>query len=639
MMRKILIIALVPVFVVVLAAIIVLLMPLDSFRAPLEKAVSRGLGRGVHIAGGLHASLYPEIGLSAGDVSIDNVSGGEAKLFAHVDTMAVGAKLLPLLSRQIHITRLALDHPSINLEVDKNGTGNWNFGTGQSESNASSPDQLSISGLRIQGGEISYFDMRTGKRKQVSDANASLQLEALERPAMFDLDAVYDKEKLTVTGNIDNPQAFMRKKPAKLALELKSASLNLKFDGSVTGASQSSGTVTMSGPSLRQLMQRAGTAAPKNSGMGAFSLSGGVSSQDRVYALKQAKLTLDGMKANLDLSVDMNGTVPLLKGSIALDRLDAAAYMLDNKQAAQTKGWSTEPLSLTGLKLADADLAITAGRFLLGNFVITQGEMHVVLHDGKLSADLTRAALFGGSATGLVTADGSGTLPAVTVRLDVKSVAMKSLLQSAIKVERIEGTGAMAVNVAGIGKSQQAIMNSLGGTASVAVRNGAIRGVDLAAVARTVQNPLSGVIGAATSGRASTDFAEAGGSFTIKSGMAHNQDFHLLNPFVRISGSGDIDLGQRTINFRIEPKLVANAQGQGGLLGGSGLGVPFQITGPWTKPSYRPDLTKAVGNLLMNQVQSGAGPVGGLLGNVLGGKKGSDSKPQRGLDLKSLFGR
>ena len=68
--------------------------------------------------------------------------------------------------------------------------------------------------------------------------------------------------------------------------------------------------------------------------------------------------------------------------------------------------------------------------------------------------------------------------------------------------------------------------------------------------------------------------------------------------------------------------------------------MPFQITGPWTKPSYRPDLTKAVGNLLMNQVQGGAGPVGGLLGNVLGGKKsGSDSKPQQGLDLKSLFGR
>src|SRR6185369_223762 len=175
--------------------------------------------------------------------------------------------------------------------------------------------------------------------------------------------------------------------------------------------------------------------------------------------------------------------------------------------------------SLTGLKLADADIAITADRFLLGKFIITQGVMHVVLHDGKLSADLVRAALFGGGATGRVTADGSGPVPAVTVKLDVKSVAMKSLLQSAIKVERIEGTGAMSVNVAGIGKNQQAIMSNLAGTASVAVHNGAIRGVDLAAVARTVQNPLSGLLGAATSGQSSTDFAEASGNFTIRNGV------------------------------------------------------------------------------------------------------------------------
>ena len=635
-MRKILIIALVPVVIIVLAAITVLLMPLDSFRAPLEKAVSRGLGRDVHIAGSLHASLYPEIGLSAGNVSIDNVAGGQSRIFAQVDTLAVGAKLLPLLSRRIEITRLTLDRPAIHLEVDKNGAGNWNFGSGSSSTNASGPDHLSISGLRILGGEISYFDARTGKRKQVSEANASLTLESLDQPAVFELDAVYDQEKLAVTGNIDNPQAFMRKEPAKLALDLKSQSLNLKFDGSVTGASQSSGTVTASGPSLRQLMQRAGTTA-NYSGLGAFSLSGAVSAQDRVYALKQAKLTLDGMKASLDLSVDLNGAVPLLKGNVALDRLNAADYLVDKKQAA-TQGWSTEPLSLTGLKLADADVAITAERFTLGMFVITQGAMHVVVREGKLTADVTRAALFGGSATGQVTADGSAAVPAVTVKMDVKSVAMKSLLQSAIKVERIEGTGAMSMSVAGIGKSQAAIMNSLGGTASVSVRNGAIRGVDLAAVARTVQNP-AGLLGAATSARSSTDFAEAGGSFAIKSGVAHNQDFRLLNPFVRISGNGDIDLGQRTIDFRIEPKLVANAQGQGGLLGSSGLGVPFQITGPWTKPSYKPDLTKAVGNLLTNQLQNQAGPMGGLLGNVLGGSKSSSgSKPKPSLDLKGLFG-
>src|SRR5207302_1659124 len=116
------------VLLIAVIAIILRLVPLDSFRAPVEKAVSLGLGRGVHIAGSLHASLYPEIGLTAGDVSIDNVPGGEAKEFAHIGTLAVGAKLIPLLSHEIDITRLALEDPAIHLEVDSRGNPNWNFG-------------------------------------------------------------------------------------------------------------------------------------------------------------------------------------------------------------------------------------------------------------------------------------------------------------------------------------------------------------------------------------------------------------------------------------------------------------------------------------------------------------------------------
>src|SRR5258708_2784152 len=157
-MRKYLIIGSIPVLLIAVVAIVLRLVPLDSFRAPVEKAVSLGLGRGVHIAGSLHASLYPEIGLTAGDVSIDNVPGGEAKEFAHVGTLAVGAKLLPLLSREIDITRLALEDPSIHLEVDSSGNPNWNFGATKSSGTSSSPSQLSIAGLKIGGGAISYFD-------------------------------------------------------------------------------------------------------------------------------------------------------------------------------------------------------------------------------------------------------------------------------------------------------------------------------------------------------------------------------------------------------------------------------------------------------------------------------------------------
>ena len=118
-------------------------------------------------------------------------------------------------------------------------------------------------------------------------------------------------------------------------------------------------------------------------------------------------------------------------------------------------------------------------------------------------------------------------------------------------------------------------------------------------------------------------------------------DFHLLNPFVRITGSGDIDLGARTLNFRVEPKAVLNQQGQGGARDASGLGVPFFVSGPWTKLSYKPDM-KALAGTLVQQVTSGQGALGGLLGNVLGGKKSSDTgaaQKKQGFDLNSLFGR
>lgn len=628
-----------------LAAGALILMPVDSLRAPLEQAISRGIGRGIHIAGSMHVSFYPEIGVSAGDVSIDNVPGGEAREFAHVGTLAVGAKLLPLLSREIDITKLTLENPAIHLEVDANGNSNWNFQFSKSENTTSStPSRLSISGLKVTNGEITYFDARTSRRKALSQANFTLSMAALDQPAVFSLDAIYEKDKLTVAGRVDSPDTYVRKLPTKVSLDLKSRLVNLHFDGSVTGTAENAGTFAMSGPSLREVMERgAGASAPTGHGLGVFSVSGNVSTRGRVYTLQGAKISLDGMKGQAELSVDTAGEVPALKGNIGLDRLDLAAYMTDKDETAKTSGWSTKPLSLSGLNRADADIDVSVDRLSVGTFTISRGRMHVGLSRGVLTADLARAGLFNGTATGRVVADARGAVPKFGVNLDVKSVAIQSLLQSLMKINRIEGTGAMALNVAGSGPTQQAIMNSLSGTGSVMARNGAIRGVDLAAVSRTIQNALSGSLAAATSERASTDFAEAGGTFKISNGVMHNQDFHLLNPFVRITGSGDINLGPRTLEFHIVPKLVATSQGQGGARNAGGIAVPFLVAGPWTKPSYKPDM-KALGSTVVEQIKSGEG-LGGLLGGVLGGKKSGTSTPntnngqQQPFDLKNLFGR
>ena len=98
------------------------------------------------------------------------------------------------------------------------------------------------------------------------------------------------------------------------------------------------------------------------------------------------------------------------------------------------------------------------------------------------------------------------------------------------------------------------------------------------------------------------------------------------------TGNGNVDLANRSLDFHLEPKLVASAQGQGAQGALAGIGIPFRVTGPWTKLSYAPDMQnvgKAVTSKLLET----------LTGDKKGGPSGSPQKPAVGDVLKGLFGK
>jgi hypothetical protein len=79
--------------------------------------------------------------------------------------------------------------------------------------------------------------------------------------------------------------------------------------------------------------------------------------------------------------------------------------------------------------------------------------------------------------------------------------------------------------------------------------------------------------------------------------------------------------------------------GQGGAQKAAGLGVPFLISGPWTKPSYKPDM-KAVAGMLLDQATKGSGGPGWIVGRRPGRQKIRRCRAKKpGLDLNRLFGR
>ncbi|MEO8007761.1 MAG: AsmA-like C-terminal region-containing protein, partial [Betaproteobacteria bacterium] len=86
-----------------------------------------------------------------------------------------------------------------------------------------------------------------------------------------------------------------------------------------------------------------------------------------------------------------------------------------------------------------------------------------------------------------------------------------------------------------------------------------------------------------------TDFSELTGSFDIKNGIAHNGDFLAKSPFLRLTGEGDINLPDSTLNYLAKVAVVASSAGQGGKEMGDlkGLTIPVRASGPFTALKFK----------------------------------------------------
>jgi AsmA protein len=131
-------------------------------------------------------------------------------------------------------------------------------------------------------------------------------------------------------------------------------------------------------------------------------------------------------------------------------------------------------------------------------------------------------------------------------------------------------------------------VQNLNGTGKVVFNDGAIVGINIAAM---VRNATDAFLNPAAGETRKTDFAELGGTFKITDGVLANDDMRLQAPALRVDGSGKVNLAKRTINYRLEPKAAATLKGQGGKREVAGLLVPVIIKGPWDDITYTPDLT------------------------------------------------
>ena len=227
------------------------------------------------------------------------------------------------------------------------------------------------------------------------------------------------------------------------------------------------------------------------------------------------------------------------------------------------------------------------------------------------------------------------------------------LLKDAAGFDKLSGKGKLTLAVAGQGSSQQQLINSLNGKGDFTFANGAINGLNVAGMVRGIsQGKLSGL---KSSPDEKTDFSELASSWTITNGVASNQDLRLVSPLLRLTGAGNVMLGDRQVDYMARPKLVSSLQGQGGAGTEQGIEVPVRVHGSWDKVSYTPDLkgilsdpNKALDTIKQIGSQLKGKNAGDIVNDLLGKSKGSPAqtgstgtdpaqKPSKAEDLLNKF--
>jgi AsmA protein len=166
----------------------------DTFRPTIEDQLSTALGRNVSL-GKLSFSLLNG-SLIAEDIAISDDLAFSKVPFVQAKKLDVGVEVLPLLfHRQVRITRLTIDTPSIQLI--EHASGKWNYSslgagssTPQKPQQAASVPDLSVGELKITSGSamVSTIPITT-KPVEYSDLNLTVKKFSFLKPFPFELSA------------------------------------------------------------------------------------------------------------------------------------------------------------------------------------------------------------------------------------------------------------------------------------------------------------------------------------------------------------------------------------------------------------------------------------------------------------------
>jgi AsmA protein len=586
--------------IVVIILLLVIGIPSGFLTAQIQERVERETGYKLAINGGAKIGLWPSLNITLNDVTLQDPKDRDINRSFAAASIEADVTLASLWAGRPHITELVVIRPVVNLPLRRERVREANPPSKPAAGKAT--DAFSIEHVSVTGGTIVFSNLRDRVERRIESVNADVTIDS--------------DRKVVLTGSArrsGHPLKFeIKAAPPAAPVERQNIPAEIKIDA----------------PDLLRAPLAAKAEVRLN---GSVVMINGVTG-----ALGDA--AFNGW-ASVDLS-----SKPLVKLDLDFQKLAIATTRSTGDSAGQP--WSSATIDINGLNYVDLQARVSAAELNIGDARFTPAAIDATLTSGVLKAQVSNLGAYEGNANGDLTVDVSAANPTYTMRADLTGVRALPLLHGLADFDRIDGRMQAKISVRSTGTSQRAIMSNMAGTAFVVFQDGAIKGLNVAQMIRSLT--ASTLSGWQESEEKATDLSQLSASFKIDKGQAQTTDLNLVGPLVKMTGAGTIDLGTKQIGFRVEPKLVMTTEGQGRATDPLGLGIPVMIEGPWGSPRIYPEMQgildnpdaayaklKEMGKGLFGQ--NGAG-LGAAIGNLLGGKPGAAGGQQGGAGGQGAAG-
>jgi len=606
----------------------------EEYADLIEKKIRSATGREFRTAK-VGISVFPGIGLVADDVQFENASWGSRPEMVSIKRIEGRVAIVPLLMRRVEIGRLQVTGATFLIETNKEGVGNWVFGSQKPAPAAEKDDSAALFSF---GGldDVSFkdtvllFSQSAGtERLRLDIQHLELAGGGLSREIHFKLDAAFRDQPFTASGSAGLISAIMKKSadwPLEIDFSTDGTGANIKSHldwrslppparGSIElNIDDSAGLEKLAGTSL-------GLPLP-------LALTASVKTADGQYLIELLKSTIGKSDISGSVGIKTGGKKPAVMANFKATSLDLSGRKPSRQNPAKSSGrvFSDAPFPLALLKTIDADLVVKIDRLILTNELpLDDLQVSASVQNGTLKVNPLTAAVGGGILSADLTLGAADNKPpSLVIKAEGKNISGEKLAAAMGYADSISGGSTdIAVNLAGPGKSLAHFMGGAGGEARLVMGPGVFRGKALDWGGDTLTK-LSDLVNPFRRQEKQTTLVCGVVRLPVRDGMVTvDRSIAMETNRLTVVAAGQINLRNETLNLGFKSHVK---EGIG--IGAVNLADLVRVSGPLSNPSVGADTVESAKKALS---VGGALVTGGLslLGEALYKKTIADPDPCR----------